>query len=453
MTSAASSSTASEDAPLSDAIAQLFSRTAAGIRPGLETTSRLLAALKNPQDRLAAIHVAGTNGKGSVCSIVERILRAHNLTTGCFTSPHLVELGERFRINGKPLPEVEVLELVDQVTQADTQSRGGDRAATFFECTAAMAFQAFVQKGVQASVIEVGLGGRWDATNVLNPLVSVITPIGLDHQDFLGHTLAEIAGEKAGIIKPGVPVIIGMQDPEAEAVLRDTAADRGSLCCMVSESVSVKGVQHTLEGLCFHLETQQASYGRLQVPLCGKHQVENIALAVLAAEVWMQQVGGMLQPERVKQALNHVTWPGRMQVVKDDPPFILDGAHNIAAAKRLRESIGELMPSDEGYWVLGMMKDKDVSEVMAVLAPCMRELAVVALDEPRACSQDFLLKQAELLGLKAHVWSLDEACVWACEQAAKHESYATLVGSIHLLGAFYQTEFARQHEISLEWGS
>ena len=288
-----------------------------GANFGLEPTQKLAALAGSPQDKLRFIHVAGTNGKGSTCAMLESIYRAAGLRVGLFTSPHLVSFRERIQVNRLCIPEEDVVRLVDEVRRANQEN-----AATLFEFTTVMALKYFAEQACDLVVWETGLGGRLDATNIVTPLASVITNIALDHQQWLGDTLEKIAAEKAGIIKPGIPVVTAAEPP-ALGVIEAVAQAKNAPLTRISELDSSARPSDLISGL----------------PLAGDHQKINATLALATIEVLQSQIP--VSESALRQGLASVSWPGRLQLIQrpDGQQILLDGAHNIAGAKALREAL------------------------------------------------------------------------------------------------------------------
>lgn len=356
-----------------------------GAKFGLERTQKLLAGLGNPQNSLNIIHVAGTNGKGSTCSMIASACRAAGLRTGLYTSPHLISPTERIVIDGERVSESRFAELFDIVHRKAEElvSLGQiDAHPTYFETVTAMAFVAF-EDTTNAVVLEVGLGGRLDATNVVSPRLTVITPIHYDHEAFLGNTISAIAAEKAGILKPGVPVVVAEQIPEAEEVILLRAA---ALKCPV-----IRTSQHQLEDVSLAPYGSSFKYSgeRFQCALPGEHQVQNAATAILAC----REFG--LPMEAIHKGVGSARWAGRLEYVARRPDFILDGAHNPAGARALATYIRRFF-HDRPVWVVyGAMRDKAIDEVTAELFPLAKKLILTAPDFPRALRPAAILEVAD----------------------------------------------------------
>jgi dihydrofolate synthase/folylpolyglutamate synthase len=363
------------------------------LKLGLEQMQELARRLGNPERRLRFVHVAGTNGKGSVCAMVEAGLRHAGQTTGLYTSPHLVSPTERIRINGEPVTEDEFSRAFDQVHEA---AQGMEVHPSYFETVTGMALVLFAEKQVDTVVWEVGLGGRLDATNIVTPAVSVITPVSFDHQEHLGNTIAAIASEKAGIIKAQVPVVVAPQQPEAMAVMLEKAHAEGARV-ILSAPVELP----------------------FAPPLAGRHQLDNCRTAIAA----LAQLG--VAPDGIRET----RWPGRLELVGHAPDIYLDGAHNPAGAAALAEFITERRAVRQGriWMVFGVMKDKKVAEMGAHLFPLVDELILTAPISERALPPEAI----PATGARV-VASIPEAL--ALIRAAAPEDTVFITGSLFLVG-------------------
>ena len=351
----------------SDVMAALASRWPENkINPSLDRIKLLLDYLGNPQEGLKVIHIAGTNGKTSTSRMVERLLRSLDLRTGLYTSPHLIHPRERICIDGESVSENSFEELYKHVEPflhlVDEKTPGSP--ITFFEALTAMAFVSFADTPVDAVSLEVGMGGRWDATNVLTPLVSVITPIDLDHQEFLGNTIEKIAFEKAGIIKSSVPVIVSQQVKDAAKVILATAIEHnapimreGIELDVLERSVGVGGQQLTIAN-------PYGTHAELFLPLFGKHQASNAAVALTAVEAFVDR---QLDNELVQEAFSEFSSPGRLQVLKRNPTIVIDAAHNPAGIRATKQGIEESFKFDNLILILAFMADKDIEEILKEL--------------------------------------------------------------------------------------
>jgi dihydrofolate synthase / folylpolyglutamate synthase len=335
-----------------EAIRWLYSTQAAGIKLGLENVRRLLDALGNPHRQLPCIHVAGTNGKGSVSAMLDSVGRAAGLRTGLYTSPHLVRFNERIQVSGQPITDEEVLTGLNVIREAIARS---GCTPTFFEITTALGFLHFFTQRVDLAIMETGLGGRLDATNLITPLVSVITSIDLDHQKILGDSRDKIAREKAGIIKPGVPVVSIAQTADVREVIDEVAASLSSPVTYTTEPIT-----------------------DLQIGLAGSHQQLNAAVARDALAV--AKLG--ISSDALKTGLKSVFWPGRFQALGDR--LTIDGAHNLAASQRLVETWRECYPGVLPTIVFGGLRDKDLDQMLSALAPIAARFFLVPVNNPRA---------------------------------------------------------------------
>lgn len=347
---------------------QLFPRLTGGIRWGLGRTRRMLAAVGDPQTAYPAIHIAGTNGKGSVAAIMESVLRRAGLHTGLYTSPHLVDFRERIRIDGCPIAESELL-----ATARRLWPEVEAEAPSFFEAATAIAFLALQRAGVDVAVVEVGMGGRLDSTNVVDPDVVVITNVAMDHAQYLGDDLPTIAAEKAGVIKPGVPVVTGETDPSVLAVIRRTAAERGAVVHVVEPPVA----EFDARGTTAVLGTRWGERS-LRVPLAGQHQALNLAVAVRALELMPEA----RRPDRTAlvEGVASVAWPGRLQSeTLDGVTWIFDVAHNAAGTRSLLDALPVLRPRRPLVALIGVLGDKDWN---AMLPPVFDAADAVILAEP-----------------------------------------------------------------------
>lgn len=345
---------------------------------GLERIETLLAHLGNPERSYRVVHVAGTNGKGSTCAMIDAGLRASGVRTGLYTSPHLIEPTERMQVDGMPMSD-EMFSRAFNVVHEAAGELDLDCHPTYFETVTAMAFWLFREMRVETAVIEVGLGGRLDATNVVRPQLTLITPVDLDHQAWLGDTIELIAAEKAGILKPGVPVIVANQSPVAQAVIEARAAAVGAPFTR-SSSFEVRDLV---------LNDRGSSFSGLVCPLAGEHQVENAVMAALA----LRQLG--VPSEGIADA----RWPGRLEHVSPRPDIILDGAHNPAGARTLAAYLARFYRDRPVSIVFGAMRDKAVDDVLIELALVAREFIFTAPSNDRATSPGDLAATAARLGI------------------------------------------------------
>jgi dihydrofolate synthase/folylpolyglutamate synthase len=338
----------------------LFNLETSAIKLGLDNTVDLLRAIGNPEESFQSIHIAGTNGKGSVACFLNSILYHNGVVAGLFTSPHLVDYRERIRKDGVAIPARDVSEIVSEVAGHVTRI-----GASYFEATTALAFEYFKRERVEVAVVEVGMGGRLDSTNVIRPLVTCITTIDFDHEKYLGRTLTKIAGEKAGIIKDGVPVVCGLMPERARVIVRDVARKHKSRIFQVGRHTALKPLKIDRDGSTFEYRGL-ARKRTLRIGLVGLHQIANAAVAVLTAEV-LNEIGFRIEDRAIDEGLRHALWPGRLQVLKRRPLVLCDGAHNVSGARVLVRSLGQMGIAGTAT-VFGVLRDKNYERMLAVLA-------------------------------------------------------------------------------------
>jgi len=412
---------------------RLYSRRTFGIKLGLETETAILEELGNPHRSCLVVHVAGTNGKGSVCAMIESVLRAAGLKTALYTSPHLVRFNERFRVSGRDIGDDELAAVMDAVEDAADRVRARTgHEATFFESSTAMAFEYFRRAGVEMAVIEVGMGGRLDATNVVDPLVSVITRIDIEHAQHLGGTVAEIAREKGGIVKPGRPVVIGGMPEEAASVIAGIAAANGARTVSASD-VGVTLRKRDIEGQTVRIESAGADYGTVRVPLLGPHQLENAATAVAAVETLGECLGCGFTDRQVKSGLEQVRWPGRCQVLSAKPLLVVDGAHNPGAGKVLAGALRSIRRKPWGL-VMGMCADKDARGFAAALGKVVERVWLVPVRTERAADPKLLEAAAAAAGWRPEHATLNDAVAAGMRWAGDTGRGVCIAGSLFLAG-------------------
>ncbi|HEY1207667.1 MAG: folylpolyglutamate synthase/dihydrofolate synthase family protein [Bryobacteraceae bacterium] len=392
---------------------------------GLDRMSALLDALANPHRAGDFIHVAGTNGKGSTCAMIESGLRAAGIRTGLYTSPHLDEPTERISISGRPLSRQVFAAAFDQVHEAAERliaSGALDLHPTYFETVTAMAFVAFREAQVRTTVLEVGLGGRLDATNVVLPRLAVITPVDFDHEVFLGRGLSAIAEEKAGILKPGVPAVFAAQRPEAAQTLATAAAALGIEPVWTSDW-RVADLALYPGGSCFRLMGPREY--RIDCPLAGEHQVTNAVTAVAA----LDQLG--LPAEAIREGIRQARWPGRLERVSATPEIILDGAHNPAGARALAAYINRFFDGRRVWLIYGAMRDKAVEEMGAILFPLADQILATAPRMARALRPETIRELTDHPRLRTSA-TLEEALAIARREAAPDDAIF-IAGSLFLV--------------------
>ena len=411
------------------------------IRPRLEPTRRAVELLGDPQRSYRVIHVTGTNGKTSTTRFIERILREHGLRTGRFTSPHLVRLNERMALDGEPVSDEQlisvysdiepILEFVDQELAAS-----GENPLTFFEALAVLGFAVFADAPVDVLVLEVGMGGAWDSTNVADGDVAVFTPIGLDHMDRLGNTLEEIADTKSGIIKPGSVVVSSLQERGVLAVLENAAKQKAEAFKLQGRDFEVSQFVPSSTGQTISISGLAGSYGPFQAPVFGSHQGQNLAVAVAAVEAFLG--GGQIQiaDDILRSAISDVSSPGRLQLIKTVPNLLLDGAHNPAGALILGQALRAEFSEKPLIGVIAVLADKDASGLFSNLAGVFESVVITQSSSPRSMSVaelDSLAKD----GLGQEVESISDfkfALERAKQRAIEIDGTVVVTGSITLVG-------------------
>ena len=356
--------------------------------PSLDRIAAVCGLLGDPQKAFRAVHVTGTNGKTSTTRLVERLLREHGLRTGRFTSPHLLEVRERIAVDGEPLPADRFVETYDDVIPyvdlVDGRSAAaGEPRMTFFEVLVAMAYAAFADAPVEVAAVEVGMGGAWDATNVLDAQVAVVMPVALDHQRFLGHDVASIAAEKAGIIKPGAVAVLSDQPPEAAQVLLRRCAEVGATPLREGLEFGVVAREIAVGGQLLTLRAG-GTYEDVFLPLYGEHQAHNAACAVAAAEALLGATAGGLDADVVRAALSDADSPGRLEVLRGGPTVLVDAAHNPAGAAVLTDALREAFTFTRLIGVVGVLADKDAEGILGALEPVLDEVVITRSTSPRA---------------------------------------------------------------------
>ena len=412
-----------------DTIRYLYSLQNYGIKFGLDNITRLLSELNNPHESFLSVHVAGTNGKGSTSAIIASILQAAGFRVGLFTSPHLVSFTERIKINGKEITEGDIVQLAGEIKEI--VSGINDFSPTFFEVVAAMAMLYFERKKIDIAVIEVGMGGRLDATNIIVPLVSVITNIGYDHKEFLGNTLGEIAFEKAGIIKSRISVVASRQEPEVREVIEKKAREQNAGIYIYGKDFSSTLKREDLSWICFDYTDDSLVLLDLHLALAGEHQMQNASVAIKTVELLASKLTPPFScathnlhsfastsptpegkgevgdkslneswPRYIREGLKNIRWSGRLEFISEAPPIIIDGAHNPTAAVTLSQTLRNLFLRKYGriVMVLGIMDDKDIRGVMEPLLPLASEIILTAPSYSRAASPEKLANIAASLG-------------------------------------------------------
>jgi len=421
------------------AVESLFGLQRFGVKLGLKNIGILLERLGNPHERFACCHIAGTNGKGTAAAVCHAVLSAHGVTTGLFTSPHLISLRERIRIGFETVPRSFVADWV-----GEHLSFLLSRRLTFFETVTAMAFDYFRRAGITAAVVEVGLGGRYDATNVIRPAVAAITSIGMDHAKYLGNSLQAIAAEKAGIVKPGVPLLCAEKNRKALAVIEATCRRAGSPLVLLEQAIRLRKVHHVPGGITFDCRGPAFELEQAKVALYGRHQARNVALGLLAAEAMLKELGIPVEGDKAAAALAALRCPGRFQhcYSTGGVELILDVAHNPPAARKLVEVFRRLYGRERrAVVVAGLGSYKRCAGFFRPLLAIAEEFVLPQVDFGRAetgggqLDPESLERYLRSQGARARTSrSMADAMAQAQELAGRHDSPVLITGSFHTVG-------------------
>lgn len=410
-------------------IEYLYSLQASGIKLGLTNISRLLGLLNNPQKGLKCIHIGGTNGKGSVATMISSVLDKAGFKVGIYTSPHLVNFTERIKVNNHEIPESRVTELTDIIYR---KIEGTDlaRDITFFEFTTAVAMLYFLEQGVDFAVLEVGMGGRFDSTNVVNPLVSVITNVSMDHQQYLGNKISDIAMEKAGIIKKDGIVITAATQPSVLALIKEKCLKEKATLYSVGRDI--KG-RKTGDGR-FNYYGLENRYSGLRLSLLGRHQITNAVTALGAIEV-LKEKGFRIEDEDIYKGLESAYWPGRLEIVGKEPLIVLDCAHNPAGTNTLRDAISDgTFSFNRLILVLGIMLDKDFRFIISRLAPLADRVLLTKPKMDRSASPRILYEEVKKYNKEAEIYDDVKKAVYFAISHAEKEDMVCVTGSIFTVG-------------------
>ncbi|MBW6513506.1 MAG: bifunctional folylpolyglutamate synthase/dihydrofolate synthase [Candidatus Syntrophosphaera sp.] len=372
----------------------IYRKYSGNVKLELDRMRNLLEEMGDPQNSLRGFHIAGTNGKGSVCATLEALCLAHGWHTGLNTSPHLIDYTERFRLDGQELPFERILETFHRYEQLFEKWD-----ASFFEITTAIAFQLFKEEQVQTAVIEVGLGGRLDATNLFNPDVCAITTIGLDHVKTLGGTLELIAAEKAGITKPGIPLVLGRIEPGPRKVIMARARELQAPLYAIGKDFNARIAARRITGLELDYSFGRHVYKNLRTNLIGEHQAANVAVALTAFLLHAKRRGLQVSARKIRQALLNVKWRGRMQVLSSEPLIIADGAHNVQGVQALLATLHKLYPSRRFRFLISILADKNYKEMIAIFCGKAERVYVAQNTSDRAASLEEQVAQIKKHGV------------------------------------------------------
>lgn len=408
------------------ALSYLYNLERFGIKLDLSNTISLTEHLGNPHLKFPSIHIAGSNGKGSVAAMLESILSASGYKTGLYTSPHLVDFRERIRIGEELIDKDFLLDFVNSLKEEIDQN-----GYTFFEAATALAFFYFANRNIDIAVLETGLGGRLDSTNIVNPLISLITNISLEHTEHLGTTISQIAFEKAGIIKNGVPTITSVGDPEALQVIRNVCAERKSPLSLVNENSEV-----TIHKLLLDQSTfDYSSYKNLELNLAGRHQVINACLAISTIEK-LKETGWEIKSKAVKNGLKDVNWPGRLEIFRKNPLILLDVAHNPAGTKTLVDTLEEFFPEKRIIFIFGVMADKDYPSMLKEICRKAKFILLTKPDYKRAADPELLEKVLTILSTPYEILpQVKQAYIFSLKNA-RSEDVICITGSHFTVGEF-----------------
>ncbi|MBZ0169938.1 bifunctional folylpolyglutamate synthase/dihydrofolate synthase protein FolC [Candidatus Methylomirabilis lanthanidiphila] len=449
----------------SAAIGYLYGLQRYGVKLGLENIQRLLAAVGDPHRRFPSILIGGTNGKGSTAAFLSSILRAAGYRVGLYTSPHLLEFTERIQVDGQPIADADVAALVDELRPvianlflAPMKSplsppfvKGGEGGfslpphtshPTFFEVTTALAFLHFVRSNVDYAVVEVGLGGRFDATNILNAQVAVVTNIALEHEEYLGKTLEAIAVEKAGIIKEATRVVSAVRAPEALAIIADVCRTRGATLLDIRSAYDWQIHRSDLSGQQFSVGEKGLPPDTFDIPLLGRHQVAN-AIAALAASRLLRTGGAAISERAIHEGLRHTRWPGRLQLFPGRPLVILDGAHNPAGAAALRAFLVEQRFAGRVTLVFGVLQDKNWIAMLQELAPLAQRVILTRPESERAADPRHL-QEAERVCSKLEIVEDVAEAIALARAVTDPEDAVVVTGSLFVISAALRA--LRAHE-------
>ena len=407
-----------------EAVRYLYSLQKYGIKFGLSKTSNLLKVFGNPHKGQKYVHFAGTNGKGSVAAFVASILKETGLKVGLYSSPHLVRFTERFRINNKEIAHEKAAALIEELRDAFVPKE----PPTFFEATTAMALVYFARENTDIAIMEAGMGGRLDATNVITPLVSVITNISMEHQFFLGSRLLDIAGEKAGIIKKNIDVVTGATQPAVINLFKSIAKKKSAPLWRVG-----KEVRYRTLGDRFHYYGLKHRFNNLHLGLRGKFQFRNAALALTVVEL-LEEKGFRISSEDMREGLSNTAWPGRMQIVTRNPTIMLDGAHNPAATRALAKSIKAGFKYKRLILVIGVMEDKDIGQLLRGIMPISDYVIYTRPVYSRAANPDVLMDEATSLQKPGEVIHILTRAVDRARQIANPKDLIVICGSLFTVG-------------------
>ena len=412
------------------ALSYLYHLERFGIKLDLSNITSLMNRLGNPHLKFPSIHIAGTNGKGSVAAMLHSILCEAGYRTALYTSPHLVDFKERIRIGHDFIENEFIFDFIRNLKDEIDQN-----GYTFFEVATALAFQYFAEKNVDIAVIETGLGGRLDATNVITPLVSIITTIGLEHTEHLGDSIRQIAGEKAGIVKTGVPTITGVSQPEALDVIKSICKDRDSKLYVVQEKSNCTILKSSIFGSKFNFSSETDKYEALELNLAGEYQVFNASICLNAIHR-LRLLGWNIDDQAIRNVLRKVNWPGRLEVFRKEPLVLLDVAHNPAGIQTLIQSLDQFFPSKKIIFIFGVMEDKDYRSMLKEICPKAKFVVLTKPDYKRAAEPEVLEETLKISNTPYEIIPhINQAYLFALKNA-KPDDIICITGSHFTVGEF-----------------
>ncbi|MBY0099110.1 bifunctional folylpolyglutamate synthase/dihydrofolate synthase [Mesobacillus maritimus] len=416
-----------------EALDWIHGRLRLGIKPGLKRMEAMMSELGSPETKLKAVHIGGTNGKGSTVTFLRSILEASGYSVGTFTSPYIEQFNERISVNGQAISDGEIVELVNVIHplahKLEETELGGP---TEFEVITAMAFYYFGHvHPVDIVLFEVGLGGRLDSTNIIQPMASVITNIGLDHTNILGNTYEEIAFEKAGIIKENTPVFTAVQHKGSLQVIKNQASEKNASILVLNEDFSIVKYQGLTKGEQFSLKSKFGDLTDLELGMIGKHQTENASLAVVALQYLDEQKLITVTEQSIRTGLSAAYWPGRFEVLSEQPLVILDGAHNDEGVSKLVETLSTRYANRSIHIVFAALKDKKLDKMIAQLDQVADQITFVSFDFPRAAAAEALVK----LSHSEHKLGVEDWRTYLSEEVArlKEEEVLVITGSLYFI--------------------
>ncbi|KGX89020.1 bifunctional folylpolyglutamate synthase/dihydrofolate synthase [Pontibacillus litoralis] len=414
---------------IEQAIEWIQSRLTFGMKPGLERMEYLMKQLHHPEQRIRAIHVAGTNGKGSTVTFMRHILQEQGYQVGTFTSPSVVHFNDRICINGKALSDEEWIKLVERLKPiAEHMEHTAVGSPTEFEVITAMALDYFANHPVDYVLIETGLGGRLDSTNVIKPIVSVITSIGKDHTAILGDELTDIATEKAGIMKQGIPAVCGVEQQEALNVIERRASDQQASLYAIGSEINISNMETTSTGEVFTFQNETTRWNDIHIQMKGAHQVRNAALAIqtiLLVEKWVQE-------EAIRAGLAKTSWPGRFEQISSIPVVMLDGAHNEEGIQAMVETVNRHFPAKNKYLLFSALQDKPLVNMLPLLDKTFAHVMFTSFEFPRAASAQEIASKSSHPNKKVNEhWQ--EALLTLMSQLTE-EDVLIVSGSLYFIG-------------------